>query len=108
MQGGTRAGIAIMLTAWPGGNAQGPPGYAAQPSLFEPIHGIVRVTDSARRAACNTRRAMSKSLKSAAKTKPTDLFGADPKGRVAPKAASRAASAEAGYTAADIEVLEGL
>ena len=48
---------------------------------------------------------MSKSLKSAAKTKPTDLFGA---GRAAPKAASRAASAEAGYTAADIEVLEGL
>src|SRR6476659_4393988 len=51
---------------------------------------------------------MSKPLKSAAKPKPTDLFGADPKGRAAPKAASRAASAEAGYTAADIEVLEGL
>src|ERR671912_1581117 len=53
---------------------------------------------------------MAKSLKSAAKTRTdTDLFaGAEPKGRAAPKAASRAASAEAGYTAADIEVLEGL
>src|SRR5258708_20876106 len=52
---------------------------------------------------------MSKPLKSAAKTKSAnDLFGAEPKGRTAPKAASRAASAEAGYTAADIEVLEGL
>src|SRR5205085_1173814 len=52
---------------------------------------------------------MSKSLKSAAKHKSAnDLFGAEPKGRAAPKAASRATSAEAGYTAADIEVLEGL
>src|SRR5213596_2721176 len=46
---------------------------------------------------------MSKSLKSATKPKSAnDLFGAEP------KAASRATSAEAGYTAADIEVLEGL
>ena len=52
---------------------------------------------------------MSKSLKSATKPKSAnDLFGAEPKGRAAPKAASRATSAEAGYTAADIEVLEGL
>src|SRR5881227_717721 len=52
---------------------------------------------------------MSKSLKSAAKTKTAnDLFGAEPKGRAAPKAVSRATSAEAGYTAASIEVLEGL
>src|SRR5688500_17776874 len=52
---------------------------------------------------------MSKPLKSATKPKSAnDLFGAEPKGRAAPKAASRATSAEAGYTAADIEVLEGL
>ena len=53
---------------------------------------------------------MAKSLKSAAKTKTdSDLFGgAEPKGRAPLKVASRAASAEAGYTAADIEVLEGL
>src|SRR5438874_999770 len=52
---------------------------------------------------------MSKPLKSAAKSKSAnDLFGAEPKGRAAPKAVSRATSAEAGYTAADIEVLEGL
>ncbi|MEH2555421.1 topoisomerase-4 subunit B [Bradyrhizobium algeriense] len=53
---------------------------------------------------------MSKPLKSAAKTKSAnDLFGAEPKGRApARAAASRATSAEAGYTAADIEVLEGL
>ena len=52
---------------------------------------------------------MSKPLKSAAKPKSAnDLFGTEPKGRAAPKAASRATSAEAGYTAADIEVLEGL
>ena len=52
---------------------------------------------------------MSKPLKSATKPKSSnDLFAAEPKGRAAPKAASRAASAEAGYTAADIEVLEGL
>src|SRR5471030_2206725 len=49
---------------------------------------------------------MSKSLKTNAKV---DLFGAsEPKGRPPLKAAARAASAEAGYTAADIEVLEGL
>src|SRR5919198_3111814 len=51
---------------------------------------------------------MSKPLKSAAKPKPNDLFGADSKGRAAAKAAARGTSAEAGYTAADIEVLEGL
>src|SRR6266702_2193229 len=52
---------------------------------------------------------MPKPLKSATKPKSAnDLFGAEPKGRAAPKAASRAASAESGYTAADIEVLEGL
>jgi hypothetical protein len=27
---------------------------SVRPSLFEPIHGIVSVTDSARRTACNT------------------------------------------------------
>ena len=52
---------------------------------------------------------MSKPLKSAAKTKsPTTCSEPEPKGRAPPKAASRAVSAEAGYTAADIEVLEGL
>src|SRR6187455_1132922 len=53
---------------------------------------------------------MSKPLKKPAKTKSdNDLFGAnEPKGRAPIKVASRAASAEAGYTAADIEVLEGL
>src|SRR6201746_2243426 len=53
---------------------------------------------------------MTKSLKSAAKTKTdNDLFGAaEPKGKAPLKVASRTASAEAGYTAADIEVLEGL
>src|SRR6202045_620512 len=53
---------------------------------------------------------MTKPLKSPAKTKATnDLFGApEPKGRSPLKVASRATSAEAGYTAADIEVLEGL
>src|SRR6188472_1886786 len=51
---------------------------------------------------------MSKPLKSSAKTKSAnDLFG-EPKGRAPARAASRASSAEAGYTAADIEVLEGL
>src|ERR1700761_912340 len=50
---------------------------------------------------------MPKSLKSNAKTK-ADLF-TEPKGRAAAKpAAPRASNAEAGYTAADIEVLEGL
>src|SRR4249919_3757292 len=52
---------------------------------------------------------MSKPLKSAAKTKANDLFGADEsKAKAPPKVASRPGSAEAGYTAADIEVLEGL
>src|SRR6187399_1379322 len=53
---------------------------------------------------------MAKSLKSVAKIKAdSDLFGAaEPKGRAPLKVAARAASAEAGYTAADIEVLEGL
>src|SRR6187551_912679 len=53
---------------------------------------------------------MPKPLKSIAKTKSdNDLFGgAEPKGRAPLKVASRAASAEAGYTARDIEVLEGL
>ncbi len=53
---------------------------------------------------------MPKPLKSIAKTKTTnDLFGApEPKGRAPLKVASRASSAEAGYTARDIEVLEGL
>src|SRR5690349_12552820 len=51
---------------------------------------------------------MSKPLKSAAKpTSANDLFG-EAKGRAPARAASRATSAEAGYTAADIEVLEGL
>ena len=51
---------------------------------------------------------MSKPLKSAAKPKSAnDLFG-EPKGRAPAKAAARTSSAEAGYTAADIEVLEGL
>src|SRR5947207_11563978 len=53
---------------------------------------------------------MAKSLKALAKSKATnDLFGAsEPKGRAGLKVASRASSAEAGYTARDIEVLEGL
>src|SRR5712671_5134217 len=53
---------------------------------------------------------MQKPLKSLSKTKPTnDLFdAAEPKGRAPLKVALRAASAEAGYTARDIEVLEGL
>ena len=53
---------------------------------------------------------MPKPLKSLAKSKATDdLFGsAEPKGRAPLKVASRASSAEAGYTARDIEVLEGL
>ena len=52
---------------------------------------------------------MAKPLKSLAKSKATnDLFGAaEPKGR-ALKVASRGSNAEAGYTARDIEVLEGL
>src|ERR1700747_2973625 len=53
---------------------------------------------------------MNKPLKSPPKTKSTnDLFGAsESKGRNAPKVPSRASGAEAGYTAADIEGLEGL
>src|SRR5438445_6948367 len=53
---------------------------------------------------------MSKPLKSAAKSKnANDLFGgSEPKGRAPLKVAARSGSAEAGYTAADIEVLEGL
>jgi topoisomerase IV subunit B len=52
---------------------------------------------------------MSKPLKSNAKAKTSDdLFEATPKGRSASKAAARPSSAEAGYTARDIEVLEGL
>src|SRR5437763_12235644 len=53
---------------------------------------------------------MPKPLKASAKTKAeNDLFGAAPsKGRAPLKVASRSQSAEAGYTARDIEVLEGL
>ena len=52
---------------------------------------------------------MPKPLKSNAKTKASDdLFGAAGKGRAPLKVASRSTSAEAGYTARDIEVLEGL
>src|ERR1700727_186155 len=53
---------------------------------------------------------MPKPLKSNTKAKPADdLFGANgPKAKSAAKAASRPSSAEAGYTARDIEVLEGL
>src|SRR5258708_5353926 len=54
---------------------------------------------------------MPKSLKSNAKSKSADdLFGApEPKGRAPLKVAARSGgSAEEGYTAADIEVLEGL
>src|SRR5437588_2688982 len=52
---------------------------------------------------------MPKSLKPPPKNKPAnDLFGAsEPKGRPL-KLASNGSSAEAGYTARDIEVLEGL
>ena len=53
---------------------------------------------------------MSKQLKSTAKTKAADdLFGApQSKGKAPLKVAARSGGAEAGYTAADIEVLEGL
>ena len=54
---------------------------------------------------------MAKSLKSNAKSKSADdLFGApEPKGRAVAKAAAKPVKdAEAGYTAASIEVLEGL
>ena len=51
---------------------------------------------------------MSKPLKAQKKTKPDDLFGGTvSKGRAA-AAAPRGGSAESGYTARDIEVLEGL
>ena len=52
---------------------------------------------------------MSKSLKQKKNEKAGDLFGAAPKGRAAAaKPTPRGASAEGGYTARDIEVLEGL
>src|SRR6266581_841570 len=53
---------------------------------------------------------MAKPLKTNAKAKTAnDLFAAsESKGRAPAKTAPRSASAEAGYTAADIEVLEGL
>ena len=52
---------------------------------------------------------MPKPLKSAAKAKSDDLFGSpEPKGKAQPEGASRSGGAEAGYTARDIEVLEGL
>jgi topoisomerase IV subunit B len=53
---------------------------------------------------------MPKPLKSSAKSKSsTDLFAtAEPNGRGQARVAERSSSAEAGYTAADIEVLEGL
>ena len=52
---------------------------------------------------------MPKPLKSTAKATANDLFAtAEPKGRGGLKVASRSSSGEAGYTARDIEVLEGL
>src|SRR5262245_12348290 len=52
---------------------------------------------------------MPKSLKSAAKAKENDLFGGpEPKAKANLKVAARGGGAEAGYTARDIEVLEGL
>src|SRR6201997_1458265 len=52
---------------------------------------------------------MPKPLKSNTKAKASDLFGAsESKGRAPLKVASRSTSAEAGYTAKHIEVLEGL
>ena len=52
---------------------------------------------------------MSKSLKTAAKTKSAgELFGTEPKGRAPARATAKSSNAEGGYTAADIEVLEGL
>jgi len=77
--------------------------------IFRHIHGIVRATDSRPADAHKTQRFMSKSLKSAVKAKTNDLFDtAAAKGRGALKAGSRGAGGEAGYTARDIEVLEGL
>ncbi|MBR1220337.1 DNA topoisomerase IV subunit B [Bradyrhizobium sp. U87765 SZCCT0131] len=51
---------------------------------------------------------MTKPLKTNKSGKSEDLFGGSAKARPAAKAAPKPASAEAGYTAADIEVLEGL
>ncbi|MBR0715479.1 DNA topoisomerase IV subunit B [Bradyrhizobium liaoningense] len=52
---------------------------------------------------------MSKPLKKPSKSKDTDLFeGTEPKSRAPLKVASRGTGGEADYTAADIEVLEGL
>src|SRR5919198_90485 len=52
---------------------------------------------------------MPKPLKSAAKAKENDLFGGpEPKSKANLKVAARTGGAEAGYTARDIEVLEGL
>ncbi|MGQ0685112.1 DNA topoisomerase IV subunit B [Bradyrhizobium sp.] len=52
---------------------------------------------------------MSKPLKSSAKAKENDLFGGpEPKAKANLKVAARSGGAEAGYTARDIEVLEGL
>ena len=52
---------------------------------------------------------MSKSLKSAAKSKENDLFGGpEPKTKTNLKVAARSSGAEGTYTARDIEVLEGL
>jgi len=52
---------------------------------------------------------MPKPLKSAAKSKTSDLFAAaEPKRRAALKVAARGSGADAAYTARDIEVLEGL
>src|SRR6201987_6170508 len=52
---------------------------------------------------------MPKSLKSAAKAKENDLFGGpENKSKASLKVAARSGGAEAGYTAHDIEVLEGL
>ncbi len=52
---------------------------------------------------------MSKPLKSSKNEKDEDLFGGAAKGRAATaRPAPRASSAEGGYTARDIEVLEGL
>src|SRR5215510_5834046 len=52
---------------------------------------------------------MSKQLKKLSKSKDSDLFGgAEPKARAPLKVAARASSSSGEYTAADIEVLEGL
>src|ERR671923_70379 len=52
---------------------------------------------------------MSKPLKSSAKAKENDLFGGpEPKTKANLKVAARGGGAESGYTARDIEVLEGL